>query len=121
MKLILPEEKNWEEKVGYSKKVYLTPVETGQPGLQIQVIKLKPGQVAKEHFHKVLTEIFYFSKINGYFAVNGEKIELKEESILIVEPNDRHKVVNDSQEDFTYLVIKLNNDNDDFYFTDKPG
>jgi quercetin dioxygenase-like cupin family protein len=118
MKIILPEEKSWEEKVGYFKKVYLPEGELGIPGLQIQVIKLNPGQVAKEHFHKILTEVFYFPKVNGYFKVNGEKIDLQEQSILIIEPNDSHEVVNDSGEDFTYLVIKLNNDNEDFHFTE---
>ena len=116
MKLILPEEKKWEEKIGYSKKVYLTEEDLTQPGSQIQMLKLKPGQVAKEHIHKVQTEIFFFTKINGYFIVNGEKINLKENSILIIEPLDKHEVVNNSKEDFTYLCVKKNYQEDDIYY-----
>ncbi|SEH05504.1 cupin domain-containing protein [Candidatus Venteria ishoeyi] len=109
-------DKNWLEKEGYSKKIFLDENDLGTKGARVQEIKIKAGEVAKIHHHKIQTEIFYFLNKNGYFIVNGEKIKPKVGEILVVEPNDKHEIVNNTKEDFLYLCFKINYSEDDLYW-----
>jgi quercetin dioxygenase-like cupin family protein len=108
MKYIKAEEKSWEQKEGYSKQVLGKESEIAVPGTQIQILKIKPGEVAKAHHHEKQTEIFYFLNNNGHFVINGEKISPQEGDVIIMEPNDVHEVSNNTQEDFLYVGFKLN-------------
>ncbi len=116
MQFIKSSDKSWDEKKGYSKKVYLSEDELKTKGAHVQEIKIKPREVAKNHYHKVQTEIFYFLNNNGYFVVNGEKISVKTGDIIVIEPNDMHEVVNNSDDDFLYMAFKLNYNEQDSYW-----
>jgi len=115
MKFIKSTEKSWEQKEGYSKKIFLTPIDLNLPGNLVQLLKIKPKEIAHNHYHKKQTEIFYFLNNNGYFIVNGKKIHAKTGDILVIEPNDRHKTVNNASDDFLYVAFKINWQEDDFY------
>ena len=104
MQLIRPQGKDWQEKTGYSKKILLN-FEDSHQGIVIQQIKIKPGEIAKAHFHKKQTEIFYFNEINGEFMVNGKNVALQPTCVLVVEPNDIHEVKNTSEKDFEYYLL----------------
>lgn len=116
MKLIRSDEKQFKDKEGYSKKIILDGVDLDFPGALVQQLKIKPGETAASHYHKKQTEIFYFLNNNGYFMVNGEKIELHVGDTLVVEPNDKHITVNESDQDFLYLAFKLNYDEQDIFW-----
>jgi quercetin dioxygenase-like cupin family protein len=116
MKKINKNDGVWIRKAGYSKKVFLDDKELGKPGIFFQQLKIKPGQIAKNHYHKKQTEIFYFLNNKGYFVVNGKKIVVKKGDILVIEPGDEHEVVNNSKEDFLYLAFKFDVDSEDFYW-----
>lgn len=112
MKLVKTEDKQWLDKNGYSKKIYLNENDL-QKGSLIQKIKIKPGEKAESHFHKIQTEIFYFLNKNGYFIINGEKINVEVDDVLVVEPFDKHIVVNNTDKDFLYIAFKVNYQEDD--------
>lgn len=112
MKLIKSNSKDYLDKKGYSKKIYLDENDL-QKGSLVQKIKIKPGETAESHFHKIQTEIFYFLNKNGYFVVNGEKIDIEVDDVLVVEPFDKHIVVNNTDEDFLYMAFKLNYEEND--------
>jgi len=116
MRLIKPKEEEWTEKQGYSKKKFLNETELNFSGLVFQKIRLKSGEIAETHHHKKATEIFYFLNDNGYFVVNGKKIVLKKEDILVIGPFDKHKVVNNSKKEFLYLCFKYNAQEGDFFW-----
>lgn len=116
MKLIKSTEKQWQEKTGYSKKIILTGDDLRQPGSLVQELKIKPGETAVSHHHKKQTEIFYFLNSNGYFIVNGEKMELQAGDTLVIEPNDAHTVVNNTNNDFLYVAFKFNYGENDSYW-----
>jgi|SRR3989344_6454060 len=106
MKIIKTDSIPWQEKQGYSKRIFVTDKDVPQPGLLVQELLVKAGETAPEHHHKKQTEIFYFLNANGYFVVNGEKVSVTPGMVLIIEPNDKHTVVNNTKEDFSYLAFK---------------
>ena len=116
MKLIKKDDKKWLDKEGYSKKIFLTEKDLNSPGNHVQLIKIKPHETAKNHYHKIQTEIFYFLNKNGFFIVNGKKFPVEEGDIIVIEPNDRHEVVNNTDNDFLYLAFKIKYNEDDFYW-----
>jgi len=66
MKLIQSKSKKWEAKPGgYSKKIFLDEEDLNYPGALVQELKIKPGDICANHYHKKQTEIFYFTTVNG--------------------------------------------------------
>jgi len=116
MQVIKSSVKSWDEKKGYRKKIFLDENELNTKGARVQQIKIKPHEVAKNHYHKIQTEISYFLNNNGYYVVNGKKISVEPGDIIVIEPNDRHEVVNNTDNDFLYMVFKLDYSEDDFYW-----
>lgn len=115
MKIIKPEEKDWTPKKGYSKKVLVDGIDLGFPGAVVQEVLIKPGETASIHYHKKQTEIFYFLTANGYWLINGDEYRFDVGDVLVIEPNDRHEVVNDTKEDYRYVCFKQNYEEGDFY------
>ena len=113
MQFIKAREKEWQEKQGYSKKVFLSSIELKHPGVLVQKIKIKAHDEAPSHYHKKQIEVFYFLNTNGFFIVNGEKIQPKRSDIIVIEPSDKHTVINNTDKDFLYLAFKLNYSEDD--------
>jgi quercetin dioxygenase-like cupin family protein len=116
MKIIKSDEKSWQEKQGYSKKILLEGKDIGFPGGLVQEIKIKPQETAVNHYHKKQTEIFYFLSENGYWLINGEKFNFKAGDAVVIEPLDKHTIVNNSDKDYIYLAIKYNYDPNDSYW-----
>lgn len=116
MKIIKPEDKNWQDKEGYSKKIFLDENDLKTSGALVQEIKIKAGETAENHYHKKQREIFYFLNKNGYWVINGERFEFQVGEILVIEPEDRHTVVNNTKEDYLYLAFKVDYSVDDLYW-----
>ena len=116
VKLIKQQEKNWEEKRGFSKKILVDKTTLNIKGSLVQLVKIKPGEVADEHFHKKQTEIFYFLTEEGSWIINGNKLMPKIGEIIVIEPGDRHEVRNESHKDYVYLVFKYNYEEGDSYY-----
>lgn len=116
MKIIKSNNKVWLEKEGYSKKIFLDEEDLGYKGALVQEIKIKPGETAREHFHKKQTEIFYFLTKSGYWIINGEKKEFEIGDILVIEPLDKHEVTNNTSSDYKYMAFKYNYEEKDTYW-----
>jgi quercetin dioxygenase-like cupin family protein len=116
MKIIQPQEKKWQNKQGYSKKLFLDEKDLNYPGALFQEIKIKPGETAEAHHHKTQTEIFYFLTKQGYWIINGEKKEFEVGDVLVIEPGDVHSTKNDTSEDYVYLAFKFKYDPQDLYW-----
>jgi quercetin dioxygenase-like cupin family protein len=67
----------------------------------------------------VQTEVFYFFDDTGYRIVNGETIRPKAGDVLVIEPNDNHTAVNETDRDYIYICFKINYVPGDFYLTEK--
>jgi quercetin dioxygenase-like cupin family protein len=116
MKIVKPDDKEWQEKQEYSKKIFLDENDLSHKGALVQEIKIKPGETAKKHYHKKQREIFYFLTENGYWIINGKKMSFKKGEILVIEPMDRHEVINNTANDYLYLVFKVDYDPEDLYW-----
>lgn len=116
MKLIKSEDKEWLQKQGYSKKIYLNENDLNIKGGLVQKLLVKSGETAKAHHHEKQTEIFYFLNDNGYFIVNDQKIEVNPDDVLVVEPFDIHTAVNETGKDFLYMAFKFNYSENDLYW-----
>lgn len=116
MKIIKNAETKWQKKKGYSKKILLEEKELRKSGGLVQEIKIKAGETAKIHHHQKQTEIFYFLTANGYWIINGEKKTFKIGDVLVIEPFDKHEVINDSNKDYIYLAFKYDYNPNDFYW-----
>lgn len=72
------------------------------------VAYLNPGDEIKEHTHSDEAEVFYFIKGTPKFLINGEKITVKEGDGFLVSPEEKHGVINDTDQTvkLTFLKIK---------------
>ncbi len=116
MKHIKSQSKDWQDKEGYSKKVFLSEDDLKHKGALVQRLRIKSGDIGKDHHHKKQTEVFYFEKVNGWFKIKGEKIDLSPGDVLVVEPGDSHAAGNESDEDFEYMAFKVNWEDNDLYW-----
>lgn len=116
MKIVKQNDKEWQQKEGYSKKIFLDEKDLNRPGGLVQQLKIKPGETANLHIHKKQLEIFYFLTKNGYWIINGEKFVFEIGDVLVIEPYDKHAAFNDTKEDYIYLAFKFDYDSSDFYW-----
>ena len=116
MKIIKPEDKYWQDKEGYSKKIFLDELDLKHLGALFQEIKIKAGNIAENHYHKVQTEVFYFLTDNGYWIINEKRLEFKVGDILVIEPEDRHATINKTNQDYIYLAFKIKYEPTDIYW-----
>lgn len=116
MKIVRSADKGWQDKDGYSKKIFLDEDDLHHPGSLVQEIKIKAGESAKPHHHKVQTEIFYFLTENGYWIINGQQMDFRIGDVLVIEPGDKHAVINDSAQDYIYLAFKIKYEPNDLYW-----
>jgi hypothetical protein len=52
MKFVKSKDIDWQEKKGYSKKVFLNEEDLKTPGALVQQIRIKPQEEAALHYHK---------------------------------------------------------------------
>lgn len=116
MKIVKSQNKEWIEKEGYSKKIFLDETDLNVQGSLVQEIKIKAGQTANSHYHQKQKEIFYFLTKAGYWIINGEKMIFEIGDVLVIEPFDKHTVVNDTLLDYIYLAFKIDYDSKDIYW-----
>ena len=111
MKFVQWNEKEVQHNPWYDKKILREWIQWNL----VQEIIIPPHEVAKSHHHKIQTEIFYFLTDNGCRIVNWEKIFPKIWDILVIEPNDAHTVINESDDKYLYIAFKVNYAPDDLY------
>ena len=59
----------------------------------------KPKQVAHTHSHSDMWEVFYVESGSGMIVVNGQEYRLTKGTCIMVEPEESHEIINNSQED----------------------
>ena len=59
----------------------------------------KPKQVAYAHSHSDMWEVFYVESGSGLMIVNEQEYQLQKGVCVMVEPNDRHEIINNSDDD----------------------
>ncbi|MEA2037285.1 MAG: cupin domain-containing protein [Nanoarchaeota archaeon] len=67
-------------------------------------VKIPKGCIEKEHYHKGSEEIFIFLT-PGSIIINQEEYDFKEGDIVVLEKNDRHKIV--AKEEMEIIGLKV--------------
>lgn len=108
MKIVKSKEKDWIKTDGYFKKILLTEDDLKSPGNLVQIVKAEKGTSIKPHHHNKTSELFYILKGNGVLFVGDNKQRRKEGDIIFCEAGETHGVINDTDEEFIWLVFKIN-------------
>jgi len=116
MKIIKTEEKEWKKSNGYYKKILLSENDLKSKGNLVQIVKVDKKTNIEPHYHKKASEIFFILKGNGILFVGNDKQRRKEGDIIFCEPGEIHGVINDTDDEFVWLVFKINfTENDTFW------
>jgi len=109
-------EDKWIQSKGYKKQILADSKKFDADGALVQVVEIKPGHVVESHYHKQTYEFYYVMRGDVAFTINGQTRRLREGDMMMTEPNDVHRVENDSGEDFRVLVFKTNAAPDDTHW-----
>lgn len=68
------------------------------------------NELANEHTHQDMYEIFFVEKGTGEVKINGKIIQVQAGDCITVEPGDAHEIKNSSSENLTitYMGIEVN-------------
>jgi len=70
-------------------------------------VLIPKGTIEKEHMHTNSKEIFLFLK-PGEVIIDDKTYSLEKEDILILEPNERHKIIANSEMDLIGIKEDIN-------------
>ena len=76
------------------------------PKLDLGVMVLKPGEGMGGHYHNEVEETFYFPEGGAVININGSEIETKDGDVFRLEPNDTHKIQNNTEKTIKIIFIK---------------
>ena len=66
---------------------------------------LLPGQAARAHEHRDMFEVFYVESGDGRMTIGGRDHGLRPGDCIMVEPGERHEIVNDGSSDLVLLYF----------------
>ncbi len=115
MKLVKDDEKEWQERAGYSKKILLNEDELKSSGHLVQIVKSEAHTKIKPHYHKQTIEIFYILKGNAILYFGDNKFRTQPGDMFLCEPGEVYGVINDTNKEFSLLVFKINAQEEDRY------
>lgn len=75
------------------------------PTLSVKQEAMPPGTKERAHFHSLAQQLFFVLKGGAVFYTNNEKQVLGEGQGLLVSPNTKHFIANESNEPLSFLVI----------------
>ena len=116
MKFVKLTEEGWLERQGYSKKILLTEEDLKSKGNIVQIVKNKAHTEIKPHFHKHMIEIYHIVKGNAVVFCGDTRVRTKPGDTLLCEPKEVHGLVNDTDEDFQFVVFKIDAKDEDMYW-----
>lgn len=73
--------------------------------LSVKQEKMPAGTAEKLHFHARAEQVFYILKGEAVFEINDEKFSVKAGESISIQPQSKHYISNESQDDLEFLVI----------------
>jgi quercetin dioxygenase-like cupin family protein len=80
------------------------------------MVVMAPHTTIEDHYHKTSREFYYVLQGTCLLTINHETLRLSVGDMLLTEPDDVHKLINDGDEEFKLLVFKTNATSDDTYW-----
>lgn len=66
---------------------------------------LAPGERQKKHVHRLIDEMYFVLEGKGFCYVNDDGIVIQKGDLILIEPNDIHFLVNESESCLKLLLI----------------
>jgi quercetin dioxygenase-like cupin family protein len=101
----------WVDGPGYSKRRLSTGDLFPQEVDLLQEVRFRKGSTIPPHYHKEQTEIF-FVLAKGSITIDDRRIDAEAGDVIVCEPGEVHGMPL-VEEDFGFLVIKINYREDD--------
>lgn len=104
MKLISPEELDWEavsHNPAVQKQTFIRNGEILNLTVFAQAV-FPPGEKAAEHAHPDMAEVFLVLSGRGLIRLNGETFDLTPGRCAVAEPGERHEIENTGED---YLLL----------------
>ena len=118
MKYVKLDQKQWQNRQGYSKKILLTETDLKSKGNLVQIVKTDAHNEIKPHYHKQMTEIYHILKGNAIVFCGETRTKTQRGDTIMCEPYEVHGVVNDTDEEFLFVVFKINANDQDIYWVE---
>lgn len=118
MRIVEVDEAAWLNGRGYRKQRLVSQEELAAPGSWVQIVVMEAGETIPAHYHKRTREFYRVLAGECRLIVNGKTHRLQPGDMLLMEPGDVHRVLNEGDEPFVLLVVKANATADDTFW---PG
>jgi len=66
-----------------------------------------PGEIAHEHSHSDMAEVFFIQSGTGTISVDGQPVSLRPGQCVTVEPQERHELSNTGSTDMVVLYFGI--------------
>lgn len=76
------------------------------PRMEWGLILLRPKDTLGAHYHKEVEEVFYFLEGEPKMIVNEKEYRVKVGDAFRIEPEERHDIINDTNECVKIVFIK---------------
>ncbi len=116
MKFVQLDDKSWLKREGYSKAILLAEQDLKSKGNLVQIIKNEAHTEIKPHYHKQMIEVYHVLKGNAVVFCGDTRVRAKPGDTLLCEPGEVHGVINDTDENFLFVVFKMNTKDDDTFW-----
>lgn len=118
MKYIDRKKVEWNKKKGYMAQIFFDFKEKGNNS-RFVLIKMEPHTKIRPHYHTKIKEILFITKGTGKIIIKNEERHCKPEDIILIEPEEIHKMINDTENTFEWLEFKMHDpEEDDIFFPD---
>jgi quercetin dioxygenase-like cupin family protein len=74
----------------------------------LQIATIPANTKQRLHYHDVQTAVVYILQGRCTLHINNQDITLSEGDAVVCEPGDKHYFHNQTGQDFTFLVFKIN-------------
>jgi quercetin dioxygenase-like cupin family protein len=116
MKFVKFNKEGWLVRQGYSKKILLTEDDLKSKGNLVQIVKNEAHTEIKPHYHEEMIEIYHILRGNAVVFCGDARVSAQPGDTLLCEPGEVHGLVNDTDQDFLFVVFKINAKDDDIYW-----
>ncbi|MBN1837733.1 MAG: cupin domain-containing protein [Spirochaetales bacterium] len=86
---------------------YLVLEEFGAPGFEMRYFELEPGASSSEDVHPYEHEVFVV-RGRGALLLEGERYPLRPHDAILIEPDERHQLLQEGDEPLGFLCIVPN-------------
>jgi len=76
----------------------------GSQPIQVRIMSTEEIR-SKEHFHKTMHEYFYLLQGRMKISVEGDVVELAKDDLIVVEPGERHHIIEQSADLLLMLLM----------------